>query len=245
MVMVGTQCYGAITYDNVATGTKDDASGDIDLTYSMTVNSGDNVLLVVGVASEGGGTVTHTGVTFNGDVMTQVGSTLAYVAGANHISYWYLLGPDEVTGNVVVSGTRTSGTCYVRSGAISLFGVSQEAPETSGANNGTSSNPTITITTITNNDWVVDCASHDSGTKSITADAPSTQRYEVTTNLRMGGSTQSTTTAGNITMDWTNGDFRPWGIIAAAFKPYTGAAGTIRQSSILTGTGRGMGEGAR
>jgi Tfp pilus assembly protein PilX len=122
--------------------------------WSHTV-SGRNLVLIVGVSITG--TTPVTSVTYNGKLMTAVGVGQNSQANERRVEIWRLATPD--LGNHTVSVTM-SANCSIVAGAVSLTGVDQTTPidasnfaKAGGAGNNA---PTVSITTVTNNAWIVD-----------------------------------------------------------------------------------------
>lgn len=113
--------------------------------YSHTC-TGSNLLLIVGVAADPGGTDTVTGVTYNSVAMTKIGAS-QNSTGEGVLTMWSLLGPATGAHNVAI--TRTGSVDRIYSGAVSYTGVKQSGfPD---ANNDTSNTgassiaPSITV----------------------------------------------------------------------------------------------------
>lgn len=206
----------AIEYNNASSG---NVSGETDtLTFSHTVNAGDNRILVVGCCVEVSGYPlrTVTGITFDDVALTQI-ATKIYVTDLNRVDLWYLLAPNVTTANVVVtwSGITDMGLC---AGAITINGAKQQAPEASASANGSGTDAGVDITTLTNNAWVIDVISNSKTEYNQIADAGQTERYEDSNNQRLNGSTKPVETAGETSMGWTIETARDWGMIAASFE---------------------------
>lgn len=92
--------------------------GDTSHTLSHDV-AGENTCLVVNVAVEAGNTVS--GVTYNGDALTQVVTT----SYGNDVDYqWRLVAPDGGTHDIIVTHTWGNVNIY----AVTLTGVDQDDP---------------------------------------------------------------------------------------------------------------------
>jgi hypothetical protein len=221
------EAQAAITYDTSNTGTVDTNSTSWSLTFSATVSAGNNKVLIVGVSSEGTNssseTMTHTGVTFGGVALTQVGSTYQYNTSIpnDYLSYWYLLNPTSQTANIVVTGTKSaSTTAYIRAGTTVLQGVKQQAPEAYDTAKGNGTALSVSITTLTDSAWIVDIASGAQGNNNLAPQADQTEHWETTSNIRANGSTKSLASHAATTMSWTAATSEDWGMFAAAFAPY-------------------------
>lgn len=134
------------------------------LTASYTVGSGSNRLLVVQVLGDvAAGADDITGVTYNGVSMTLAAKQVA--TGDRNEYQYYLIGPASGANNVVVSCT---GTHYLLVGAADYTGVSATGqPDVVNHNSG--ADPTsISITTVTDNDWAVLTTGRGSGATNLT-----------------------------------------------------------------------------
>jgi len=108
-----------ITWDSVSS-TQTANGGATSLSWSHTVGSGQDRILLVGVSIRNSGSQTVSTVTFNGTGLTRLGfqdnSTNA------RVELWYLKNPSSVTNNVIVT-LSTSAVCV--GGAVSLSNVDQ------------------------------------------------------------------------------------------------------------------------
>ncbi len=146
-----------IAYDNVSDA-KSNASGKV-LSWSHTVGSGENRVLVVGIAGEdtSSGDLTISSVKYGSAGLTLVGGSTA-TAGTGTLQrteLYYLLAPPVGTDTVEV---RYVGNVSNRAaGAISLTGVAQQTPEAAESNSNTGKRDIWTrITTVTDGAWLVD-----------------------------------------------------------------------------------------
>lgn len=113
----------AITLDDINQPEDSDDNDDI-MTFSHTVPSGNNRILIVSLTAEGIGSETISSVTFGGSALTLA------VAGSsinNHAYIYYILSPDVSTANIV---TTWSGNVQGVAGAAQNFtNVAQQSPE--------------------------------------------------------------------------------------------------------------------
>ena len=118
------------------------SGGASSLTFSHTVNSGSDSILIVEVAdSHGGAGDPVASVTYGGQSLTLLGS--ATLPNAESADIWYLLAPTVGTANVVVTLT---GSCHFVAGATDYFGVNQTTPfGTLVTATGNSSTPSVTV----------------------------------------------------------------------------------------------------
>ena len=100
------------------------SGGASSLTFSHTVNSGSDSILIVEVADRHGGAGDPVAsVTYGGQSLTLIGS--ADLPNTESAEIWYLLAPTVGTANVVVTLT---GSCHFVAGATDYFGVNQTTP---------------------------------------------------------------------------------------------------------------------
>jgi len=136
---------------NVIPGTATVATGAAvnSVTFSHTVPSGSDRLLVVGVSFDNDGLETVTGITYGGLALTKAGSVNNSDDARAEI--WYRVAPTVGTANVVVS---LSGTLFsnrgIVVGALNLTGVHQTTPvgtfqSTTGGLNSASLNVTSSV----------------------------------------------------------------------------------------------------
>lgn len=218
-----------ITQD-VASTTTVTRNNDYDYTFSVTVSTGSNQLLVVGVVNNNAASQTVSGVYYDGALMSRA---QAASNGANvEVELWYQAGLTAGSHNVHVTLTPSTNTGMVM-GAIVLNGVDQTSPlEGSGYGSGHStaaSLSTSNITTTTDNDWVVDVLGvlRDSPTPSAGAG------QSLAWNSATGGNPASRirglsstlgpkSPPGTFTTNWSwSGSSLYWAMVAAAFKPAT------------------------
>ena len=188
--------------------------------------TGANRFLIVGVSmlSVAGSSVT--GITYNGVALTKIGH-VASVSGAVRAELWGLIAP--ATGSNVIQVTLSTALDSVGC-AVSFTGVHQTSP-TEGFNTATATNvgaadATVDITTVANNDWVIDQVATDD--TAITVGAGQTSRNNVTGTLGSGAdSTEGPKTpAGAVTMSWgAVGAAATWSIAGIALRPV--AASTL------------------
>lgn len=134
-----------------------DAGSDLGLANSTTLTgshtvSGSDTFLFVGLKLYGNDDVTS--VTYNGDAMTVIASSVAVPTEASYAAAYGLINPDSGSHNVVV--TRTSSN-FIIGCATSYTGVSQAGqPEANGTDSDSGESftePAATVTTA--NGWLV------------------------------------------------------------------------------------------
>jgi hypothetical protein len=194
------------------------------LTWSHTV-AGTNRILVVGVSirNNAGQFVNANGVTYAGTPLTLVGSQNN--GTSVRVELWQGVAPAVGTANIVV--TLSASARFV-GGAVSLTGVDQTSPvDGSGSSfaSGSSATPSVSVTTTTNNAWVVDVlATRLNAT--ATVGPGQTSRWNTDTGagpngvLGAGSTEGPKTPAGGVTMSWSLGaTSQEWAIGAVALKP--------------------------
>lgn len=124
-------------------------------TYSLTVGAGSDRFLVVGNRVRNPTGVTVSGVTYNGVALTQLATYSPQATQTNiSASLFYLATPSTGANNVVATSSVTS-TGDFRSAASSYSGVNNAAPEDSDGTRASASTLSRTVTTTTDNSWVV------------------------------------------------------------------------------------------
>ena len=149
-------------------GTSQDfnASGGSSLTFSHTVESITNGGLVVCASREDNpaSAITVTGVTFNGDAMTKIGEVTSTDPTFDiYVSLWFLVNPEEVTGNVIITYSGSSDGVFGT--AMTMAGVAQSNPTNFATTPQNTTQPSIvTQLGLTNPDsMAVICTAHNRG----------------------------------------------------------------------------------
>ena len=166
----------AITINNASSGQIEGTQSS--LTFEHIVNFGSNKILIVGVAVQidAGDVPDVTGVTYNSVALTKIAEKIYLIYES--VELWYLLNPDEGTHNVVV--TLASATDKgIGAGAITIDGAKQQAPEVNNTANGNSTTASVSITTLTDNAWIIDAVATRDSTNDMTAGENQTERHEV------------------------------------------------------------------
>lgn len=183
---------------------------------------------------------TVTSITYNSIPLTLLG-VQASVTGAARVELWGLVAPSTGSNTIAVT---LSGAIASAGVAASYTGVHQTSP-TEGFNSAQATNvgaadATVNVTTVANNDWVVDIIATDD--TAITVGAGQTSRNNVTGAGGSGADSDEgpKTPAGTVTMSWTNvAALATWSIGAIALRPI--AASNLNQSStgslLLMGVG--------
>lgn len=208
----------AVAFDAVSSGGGTSQSGNGTITLSHTC-TGSNLLLIVGVANDAGGSAGVSGITYNGTSMTALASINNSDSFANIlINTYYLIAPSTGANNIVVtrsgSPVTNSSVC-----GISFTGVDQTTPlgtaATNTQNNG--STPSVTVAGATN-DIIVDFQAILNSPTTATAGSGQTGRVSL---LVAGGSLIASTEAGaaSVLMDWTLGANKWSSAVGVAVKP--------------------------
>lgn len=172
---------------------------------------------------------TVTGITYNSVAMTFLGAQNS-VSGAARVELWGLIAPStgSNTISVTLSGSIASAGC-----ASSYTGVHQSVPteafNSAQATNVGAADATVNVTTVADNDWVVDMVATDD--TAITVGSGNTSRGNVTGvggSGAMGDNNAAKTPAGSVTMSWTNvGALATWSIAAIALRPIAASGGSV------------------
>ena len=199
-------------------------SGVASLTYALAIPSGTNLVLVtsVQVASDcNTGTVTVSGVTYNGVALTRIAQILGTPCNANETrsEQWLLAAPSTGNHNVVVTlgGTSVS----VLSTSLVFSNVNQSTPvraSMTAAGSGMAS--TVTVTSAMG-DIVVNTVGHGGGV--VAPGMNQTQRVLDNVDTSNSLNNQAASTApGNsptTTMTWTFATMDEWQTISSSLQP--------------------------
>lgn len=195
-----------------------DAATPTSLTVSRTQPTGTDVVMVAIVTTEG--PVVHNSVTFDGVGMTlernSVGSGL-------RTSLWYLVNPNVVTANVVVSLAAAADVAVI---VTSWENVNQTTPfSASAANTGTSTSTSVTVASASG-ELVIDGFAHndDGAVPSVGAGQTELASFEVTADFVTGCSREDGASP-NVSMDWTGFASSDWAAVAGSLQPAVVAAG--------------------
>ena len=148
-----------------------------------------------------------TSVTFNGVYATPIPNSTIYggTSGMVQTQLFYLLESElPAAGTYTIQVNLAGSIAGISAGAVSLIGVSQGPPEAVATNRNTSGADLIStsITTLTNNAWVVDVV-EDGDTAVLTANTGQTLAWQAEAKLGTGGSsTEAVATAGPVTIGW-------------------------------------------
>ena len=206
-----------ITFDAASNSTYQSASSSYSWSHTCT---GSNRYLVVGIAMLSLAQ-TVSSITYAGENLALLG-VRSSITGAARVELWGIVAPATGSNTIAVtlSGSIASAGC-----ASSYAGVNQSS-STEGYNSAQATNvgaadATVNITTVADNDWVVDIVATDD--TAITVGAGNTSRNNVTGvggSGAMGDTNGAKTPAGSVTMSWTNvGALATWAIGGIALRP--------------------------
>ena len=195
------------------------------LTWDHTTSGSDRIL-VLGCAIRNNATQSVTSIDFNNAPFSFI---RADTNGQSvRPEMWYLVGPATGQNQVRVNLTAPA---KVACGAISLTGVDQTSPvDAHNGTTGSSTAPSVTVTTVADNAWVIDVVAFRStgnGAPTGTPGSGQTERWSNYTesggagaNIRGKGSTEGPQTPpGAVVMDWSLSASVDWAISAASFQP--------------------------
>lgn len=216
---------GGIGFDAASSATGNTNS----LSWSHTVGVGSNRILIVGVSIMNSATQTVTGVTYAGTALTPVGFQNN---GTNcRVEIWRLVAPATGPNNIVV--TLSASARFV-AGAVSFSNVDQTNPIDAAtfAPPGNSNAPSVIVTTVTDNSWVIDTLAAIQNI-TVTVGAGQSEHWNINigggpNRINGAGSTEGPKTpAGAVTMSWSLSAAQPWSIGAVALKPATGGVSVL------------------
>lgn len=193
------------------------ASTTVPLTFSHTV-TGNNPFLILGINTDESFVYPTSAPTYNGVPMT-----LLTPRSESFLSLYmyYLKAPPTGTHNISVSfdGITAMTGSFI---AMSFTGVDQTAPiDVNGANGVTANNNDIALTTIVDNDWLLDFILCNSSVDTIAVDqAGQVQKQNINANGRKyGASYRPTTTHGSNSIGWSVSLGDSTDHVAVAVKP--------------------------
>lgn len=217
----------AIAFDAAASKSATNAAS---VSWSHTVGSGSNMMLVVGISLEdtNSADATISSVTYNGVAMTAVPNSVATDGSStfDRSQLYYLANP--AAGAHTVAINFAGAVNGVSAGSISLSGVATSAPTaaTSILDSGSSITTSINVTTA--GSWLVDAVCSGASSVSFTpADAAMTSRWSAPqANSGGAGATKSVSATGSASMSWTAGSGSRMAHSVAVFAPVSGSTGT-------------------
>jgi len=228
LLAVSGPASAAISFD-AASRAATTSTGRTSLTWTHTIGGGADRILVVGVAAEDTTTADAnvTSVTYNGVALTAVPNSKITGGGTGIIEtqlFYALSASLPAAGTYSVVVTFQGAVDGTSSGAVSLAGVRQAAPEAAATKVDTSGADAIStsITAATAGDWIVDVVgSGNSG--SFTAGSGQTERWDIAASGMTGASsTKALTATGATTLSWTHSGANRLAHSLAALAPSAG-----------------------
>jgi hypothetical protein len=181
------------------------------LSWSHTVGTGSDRLLVVGVSVENGMSVSA--VSYRGAALTFLG---ANSNSGFRAELWYLKSPASGTGTVSVT---LSGSANMVAGAVSFFGADQFAPFGSFVS-ATGSSATAAVGVVSNTtNLVISALAIDGAAASRTPAAGQTALWNRVSSSTDVGGALSAAAGGTVTMSWMASSAQPWALAAAVVNP--------------------------
>ncbi len=202
----------AVAVDSTSTGV---GAGVSSVTFSHTVTSTGNRLMLVGVAMDANAGPAVSSVTYSGQSLTLVGSRVGGSAPVR-IEIWQLVNPTSGTADVVV--TLSSNADGVSVGATTFTGVDQTTPlGTFASAIGTSNTPSVNVSSALG-ELVYDVvAGKNSGT--LAAGSGQTGLWDVNASGQSRGAASTEAGAASVTMSWNKGSALEWAIGGVSVKP--------------------------
>lgn len=190
------------------------------LVWSHTC-TGSNLVLVVGSEYLSLADASNiTGITYGAQSLTFIRKNRTDAGNVN-TELWYLIAP--LTGPHDVTITWDVAPGGQEGGAVSLRGAKQSGqPDAhNGVSQGSSAAPSVSVTTVADQCWLVDSMGWFGSTTTAAADAPQVERWNIPNISSRGGagSTKGPVGIGATTMSWTLSVSNLWGIAAASFAP--------------------------
>ncbi|MCK5260777.1 MAG: DUF2341 domain-containing protein [Thermoplasmatales archaeon] len=190
-----------ITVDNTSSTSEDAASPSISWPHTVGNSYGNRILVVCSGAEDDTSTdIVVASADYNGKALQKADAEVVTSGGYYASSeIWYILNPDTGTHNVRVN--FTGDVFDSEGGAISLYNVSQQAPEVTNTSNVTASDTILTyITTLSNKSMVIDCVGAGDAV-TFTQDNDQTEFYDEITGSNSGaGSYKLVSTLGSTFM---------------------------------------------
>lgn len=228
----------AIAHDATTTSSVTSASSD---SFSHTIGSGSDRILVVGVAAEDttSANTDVSNITYNGVALTQRLNIKVGTTTLQNTESWDMLDASLPSTGAYTVAVTCGGTCAsIISGTESIDGASQAAPEATNtsSDSASSTSHSTSVTTLTNNAWGVDVFGGGTGS-ALTADGGQTKRWDTQAGTATGGmSTEPQPTAGSLTMGWTYASINRVSQCVSAYAP-AAAASTNNHGLLLMGVG--------
>lgn len=207
--------------------------------WSHTVNTADNTILIVGSMIRGAtaGNLPITGITYNAVALTKIRDD---DDGVRRTELWYLFAPATGSNTVAVTYTGSISNNIAAFG-ISMTGVQQSAQPDAENGDTSGATPSTSVTTVADNSFIIDAYYDIEDPGPLTVGSGQTVISNRAVNCAVGpdsagGSREGPVTpVGATTMDWTGGN-TDHAHSAASFSPAVaaGVQGIIGGSIIIT-----------
>src|SRR5579885_2916531 len=191
------------------------------LSGTITVGNNQDRILIAGITVKDSTVGSVSSVKIGSTSFTKITAKETSFGGVDN-EMWYLKNPPVGSNTVTVTLTGTKSDTMIL-GLISLYGVDQTTtigtPVTA---TGNSKTPSISVTTVNTNSWIVDSLSHaGSGGAQTTGATQGSPLYSgtISTTLEGEGSAATTTTTGTYTSSWLLGSKQQWAEIAVEIIP--------------------------
>lgn len=207
-----------IAFDNSNTLLSAGFAAGASYTFNLTIGSLTSGIVILGAAlwQDVAGTGTISACSVNGVAAT---SAKVLTNGAMRAELWYVKLP--APGTYTVSFTVSGNTDARKFFAASFSGVDQTTPIDASNSAATASGaPSVSVTTVTANAWLVDCVSKF-GTTALTASAGQTVILNSSTSSTTGAGTRKGPVAspGATTMSYTGSSANDCAHVAIALRP--------------------------
>lgn len=189
----------------------------------MHTCTGSDRFLVVSVMlwQDVAGTGTISRLTYAGVDLTKA---QGLTTGSMRAEIWYLANPK--VGSNLVNATVSGNTDDRKFRSSSYTGAG--ALDASNTGTGSTGNPTVNITTVADNCWVIDAVAKF-GTGAATVGAGQTSVMNDVSGSTLGAASYEgpKTPAGAVTMSWTEATANDWSAVAMSISPLTTSTPTI------------------
>jgi uncharacterized repeat protein (TIGR01451 family) len=227
LVLVASPAGAAITVDAVASAS---AAGSSTLSWSHTVGSGSNRLLVVEVAVNVGNPLPVTSVTYGGQPLT---AQVQNDGGNPIVEIWTLVSPPTGPGTILVTYPVMADLV---GGSVSFAGVDQATPVRASSQNRASNEPpvnvSVSVTTLVG-DVVIDAFAVQGAAPTGMPAAGQTTQWTLVQGSLFGGGSTKPGAAGSTTMSWTgdtDGGNASGALAAISLIPFQGVAPTLAKA---------------
>ncbi len=233
---------GSVGYD---TASSTGGAAVTTLSWSHTVASQSNRMLVVGIQNESSSTSSSCQITsgypkYNGVAMTKIASRVTTTASTYQCAALYYLAAPATGANTVQ--VNFDAAVDATAGAVSLYNVKQSAPDASNSSNNDSAATSTSVTTTSANSWVVDVFGSGQALGDLNSGASQTNRVlqDASGGSTSGGmSTKTVASPGSTTMSWTQTGINRSAQVVAAFAPINDSTPPTSSLAFNEGTSPG------